>query len=79
MENCTVETTCVGGMSYPTVCGPENCDKPSGPCNIIVNPPPPVSCTGACGGPAAGKACYCDTICAQEGDCCYDYEAVCSN
>ncbi len=34
------------------------------------------SCVGYCGGQAPG-GCYCDDLCAQYGDCCTDYAAVC--
>jgi hypothetical protein len=29
---CGQVVTCVDGNEYPTTCGPENCDKPIGPC-----------------------------------------------
>lgn len=29
---CTQVITCVDGQSYPTGCGPANCDQPMGPC-----------------------------------------------
>jgi hypothetical protein len=31
---CTQVITCVGGLLYPTGCGPRNCDKPIGPCSL---------------------------------------------
>jgi hypothetical protein len=35
-----------------------------------------VSCENQCGGQAAG-GCFCDPQCAESGDCCSDYAAVC--
>ena len=29
---CGQALTCVNGHLYPTTCGPDNCDKPGGPC-----------------------------------------------
>ena len=29
---CAAVVTCVGGMEYPTACGPDNCDEPIGAC-----------------------------------------------
>jgi hypothetical protein len=31
---CTQVLTCVGGQLYPTGCGPRNCDRPLGPCDV---------------------------------------------
>lgn len=39
-------------------------------------PPPPASCQDNCGGSAG--ACWCDDLCAGFGDCCEDYEDVCT-
>lgn len=35
------------------------------------------SCAGACGGQSE-DGCYCDTQCATYGDCCPDYQGVCT-
>jgi hypothetical protein len=35
------------------------------------------SCSGACGGRAAG-GCYCDSYCRTADDCCADYDPVCA-
>ena len=40
-------------------------------------PPPGPTCAGNCGGAAVGKACYCDSLCVEYGDCCDDYAAIC--
>jgi hypothetical protein len=78
---CGQALTCHGGQWYGTTCGPANCDEPMGPCPTVNPPPPPpptpVSCEGKCGGPAAGKACFCDAVCVDYGDCCNDYQAAC--
>jgi hypothetical protein len=34
------------------------------------------SCAGRCGGPGLGQ-CYCDTRCAELGDCCGDHQPLC--
>jgi hypothetical protein len=39
-------------------------------------PEPANSCSGACGGQAAG-GCWCDEACSKYGDCCGDYLAEC--
>src|SRR4029453_4803575 len=39
-------------------------------------PGDPTSCLGQCGRFAG--ACFCDSLCTDYGDCCYDYESVCS-
>jgi hypothetical protein len=31
---CAQVLACVDGQLYPTGCGPRNCDKPVGPCNL---------------------------------------------
>lgn len=75
---CTQALTCVNGQTYPTGCGPANCDEPLGPCQPDPPPPPPApTCEGMCGGPAIDKACYCDDACSYFGDCCDDYEDFC--
>lgn len=75
---CTQVITCVGGLQYPTGCGPANCDEPMGPCLPDPPPPPPApTCEGFCGGPAMDKLCYCDAVCESFGDCCDDYEPIC--
>jgi len=35
------------------------------------------SCDGACGSDQPQGACYCDAVCATNGDCCDDYQAKC--
>lgn len=40
-------------------------------------PAPADSCAGNCGGEAPGGNCFCDSTCAEYGDCCGDYNAVC--
>lgn len=45
-------------------------------------PPSGASCVGQCGNSepiddGSGNACYCDSGCADYGDCCGDYDAVC--
>ncbi|HMR75370.1 MAG TPA: SpoIID/LytB domain-containing protein [Polyangiaceae bacterium] len=41
----------------------------------------PGSCQGQCGSsqpvPASEPACYCDTLCTDNGDCCGDYQNLC--
>ncbi|MCB9578019.1 MAG: hypothetical protein H6717_13430 [Polyangiaceae bacterium] len=43
---------------------------------------PPIGCTGHCGSsdpvPNSNPACYCDSICVNNGDCCADYGTVCN-
>lgn len=39
--------------------------------------PAPDSCVGACGGPAAGAGCWCDSLCESYGDCCGDFSTAC--
>ena len=36
------------------------------------------SCAGQCGGQAADGPCWCDDLCSQFGDCCYDRVPVCT-
>lgn len=75
---CAQVLTCIAGEQYPTGCGPDNCDKPIGPCPTVNPPPPNVdTCENSCGGAAPGKACFCDAVCSQYGDCCSDYQDVC--
>jgi hypothetical protein len=60
------------------VCMPDKASEPE---------PPPAdptggSCAGVCGSAAPvangdGTNCYCDTGCAEYGDCCSDYDATC--
>lgn len=38
---------------------------------------PAGSCAGACGEAGSGGACYCDSLCTDNGDCCTDYQAKC--
>jgi hypothetical protein len=42
-QPCGDAPTCVGGLLYPTTCGPHNCDAPIGPCDPWgeCGPPPP--------------------------------------
>lgn len=45
-----------------------------------VEPPPPLSCEGLCGGFDSnpdGTACYCDATCTELGDCCADFAEAC--
>jgi len=35
---CAQVTTCVDGLLFPTGCGPDNCDEPIGPCDVICDP-----------------------------------------
>jgi hypothetical protein len=35
------------------------------------------SCAGACGGAGSDGACYCDSACSGNGDCCSDYAQEC--
>jgi|GEM_PF-2096876 len=35
------------------------------------------SCVGLCGAEGSSGECYCDSACAENGDCCSDYAAVC--
>jgi hypothetical protein len=39
--------------------------------------PGPGSCVGKCGQYIAGAACQCNAVCANFGNCCGDYQAVC--
>lgn len=41
-------------------------------------PVPGPSCQGSCGGQSADGGCWCDELCSYYGDCCDDYESVCS-
>ncbi len=36
------------------------------------------SCTNSCGGMSMTGSCYCDSLCANFGDCCTDYTDICS-
>ncbi len=75
---CTQATSCVDGALYPTGCGPANCDEPIGICFVPPPPPPPApTCENMCGGPAVDKACFCDSVCSDYGDCCDDYADHC--
>ncbi|MCK6537842.1 MAG: hypothetical protein L6Q84_33115 [Polyangiaceae bacterium] len=59
-------------------CDPNNGGADCG--GICVDAPPPAptaSCAGHCGGAAADKSCYCDSLCQGYGDCCGDYAAAC--
>jgi len=46
-----------------------------------MNPPPPIpaaeSCADRCGKRATGSECRCDVRCAEEGNCCEDYQLQC--
>ena len=35
------------------------------------------TCDGFCGKVNRGARCWCDDLCAENNDCCQDYEAVC--
>ena len=38
------------------------------------------TCDGYCGGPGSeGEICYCDDRCVRSGDCCSDYQQVCTS
>lgn len=70
---CLQVITCVDGQSYPTACGPDNCDGPTGPCQDNGT----ASCEKQCGQAAADGSCYCDDVCTEYGDCCNDFSQVC--
>jgi hypothetical protein len=63
-------SNCPEGMVCPAVC--------YGAC--AAGEPAPVggSCAQSCGGPSPDESCYCDDLCAEYGDCCADYAAVCN-
>ena len=42
-------------------------------------PAPGGSCAGSCGDRSRTGRCYCDGRCASHGDCCADYEPVCTD
>ncbi|HEU4410081.1 MAG TPA: hypothetical protein VFS43_32805 [Polyangiaceae bacterium] len=61
-QPCGDADTCVGGLLYPTTCGPNNCDAPIGPCGPWDEcgppppcPAPPLECHYEGGGCAGGQ------------------------
>jgi|GEM_PF-594231 len=83
-DECVAEhAECGADVCPPILCEPlcEFGQKLDGNgCNTCeCNDPPDDggSCVGNCGGAAEDKACYCDDLCSQYGDCCDDYEDVC--
>lgn len=56
--------TCATGETA-TSC-PTDCKAPAG------------TCSGVCGKEATTGACWCDDLCATNGDCCADYMAACA-
>jgi hypothetical protein len=67
VDPCMAQTaTCVQGECVPS--------------GTTTPPPPPKlpSCEGNCGGSADEGACYCDSLCVNYGDCCGDYDAICT-
>jgi hypothetical protein len=62
-------SNCPAGQICPAVCWGQCADAPP-------PPPPPATCDGHCGGNAG--ACWCDEACVGYGDCCDDYEALCT-
>jgi len=69
---CAAGLTCASnvGASYGWASSMDVCQGPSGSAGGS-------SCQGACGGAAASGGCYCDSVCAQYGDCCADYSQYC--
>ncbi len=75
-------------VTFPAVCGNLGLSDGIGSCEAFnqtccgdpLTPPPPPgpTCAGNCGGSADGKACFCDDACSGYGDCCSDYEAICT-
>ena len=58
----------------------DDCDPANGgaDCGGVCLPPPPDSCLDHCGGASEDQSCYCDDLCDDYGDCCSDFEPVCS-
>jgi hypothetical protein len=83
--------TAPGSCSVPTTPAPDpnKAPDPNAPDPNAPDPNPPApepsagpgSCQGLCGGsqpvPASEPACYCDTFCTDNGDCCGDYQSLC--
>ncbi len=65
-QSCT--TTCQGGHCE-TVCSTDSCL----PSDTAVSG----SCLGMCGMKFNDASCQCDAACAENGDCCVDFEPVC--
>lgn len=65
-------------VDYPD----DDCDPNNGGADcggMCVKPEAPTaSCVDQCGGAVGNKLCWCDDKCAEYGDCCDDYEAICS-
>jgi hypothetical protein len=85
------EQLCGGFANLPCPDGKVCVDNPNDSCDpqnggadcggICVDAPPPPaanSCVDHCGGIAADKSCYCDSLCTKYGDCCKDYAAACA-
>lgn len=74
---CPAGKTCVDDPNDG--CDPKNGGADCGGICVDAPPAPPEnSCVDHCGGVAADKSCYCDSLCQGFGDCCSDFAAACA-
>jgi hypothetical protein len=64
----------VGAVSCFKPCAADPVPQP----DPVPDPAPQLGCEGVCGGKSPA-GCWCDSQCAQYGDCCGDYQDVCAS
>lgn len=77
-STCSVSTTAWGPWTTALACiEAEVCSVPVATSAGTCKPSGGGSCGGACGGQAKDGACYCDSLCVANGDCCADFAPKC--